>query len=78
MKKVEAVKKTEELRKSKQELLEKLIEEQKNLILKLEGKKGLLKAEENLMHSNYFFVLATVCQKVEKFFEISSFFKWKH
>ena len=46
VKKVEAVKKTEELRKSKQLLLEKLIDEQKKLILKMEEKKGCLKAEE--------------------------------
>ena len=46
VKKVEAVKKTEELRKSKQQLLEKLIDEQKKLILKMEEKKGCLKAEE--------------------------------
>ena len=46
VKKVAAVKKTEELRKSKQQLLEKLIDEQKKLILKMEEKKGSLKAEE--------------------------------
>ena len=39
-KKTEAIKMTDGLRKSKQELLEKLIEEQKKIILKMEEKKG--------------------------------------
>jgi len=45
-KKSEAIKMTDGLRKSKQELLEKLIEEQKKIILKMEEKKGTLNAEE--------------------------------
>ena len=40
MKKTEAIKMTDELRTCKQELLEKLIEEQKKIILKMEEKKG--------------------------------------
>ena len=63
VKKVEAVKKTEELRKSKQQLLEKLIEEQKNLILKMEGKKGLLKAEEK---SAMMTLLKSLTSSIEK------------
>jgi uncharacterized membrane protein len=40
VKKTEAIKMTDELRTCKQELLEKLIEEQKKIILKMEEKKG--------------------------------------
>ena len=39
VKKTEAIKMTDELRTCKQELLEKLIEEQKKIILKMEEKK---------------------------------------
>lgn len=40
------MKKCKEIQKSKQDLLEKLIEEQKTVIAKIEAKKGAMKAEE--------------------------------
>ena len=43
------VKKVAEIQKSKTDLLEKLIEEQKKLILKIEEKKGTMKPEEKAM-----------------------------
>jgi hypothetical protein len=44
VKKTEAIKMTDELRTCKQDLLEKLIEEQKKIILKMEEKRGTLKS----------------------------------
>ena len=45
-KKLEAMNKVKELCKSKQELLEKQMAEQKKLILRVEEKKGTMKVEE--------------------------------
>lgn len=45
-KRLEVVKQVQDLRQSKQELLEKLLLEQKNIIAKIEEKKATLKPEE--------------------------------
>jgi len=65
-KKTEAIKMTDGLRKSKQELLEKLIEEQKKIILKMEEKKGTLNAEEKTSMMALLKSLSTSIEKTKE------------
>merc|ERR1719219_2613340 len=66
VKKTEAIKMTDGLRKSKQELLEKLIEEQKKIILKMEEKKGNLNAEEKTSMMALLKSLSTSIEKTKE------------
>ena len=66
VKKTEAIKMTDELRKSKQELLEKLIEEQKKIILKMEEKKGNMNAEEKTSMMALLKSLSTSIEKTKE------------
>ena len=66
VKKTEAIKMTDELRKSKQELLEKLIEEQKKIILKMEEKKGNMSSDEKTSMMALLKSLSTSIEKTKE------------
>merc|ERR1711971_898330 len=65
-KKTEAIKMTDELRTCKQDLLEKLIEEQKKIILKMEEKKGTMSAEEKTSMMALLKSLSTSIEKTKE------------
>jgi len=66
VKKTEAIKMTDELRTCKLELLEKLIEEQKKIILKMEEKKGTMSAEEKASMMSLLKSLSTSIEKTKE------------
>jgi len=66
VKKTEAIKMTDELRNSKLELLEKLIEEQKKIILKMEEKKGTMNNEEKTSMMALLKSLSTSIEKTKE------------